>query len=425
MHLRHIVFYVCCLLYFPGLLRAQEMSFDDLARLTIANNKDLQAARETVRQAEGRFTQARLRPNPSLEASTATDAIFSNDGDTNFSVGVTQPFELGGKRPKRMRVAETEVEVRKAEEADAERQLLGRLRLLIADATGAAARLELLQRVDQLNQQTVNVMTVRLRSGDASELDSRLLQAQMNQIRSQRLVAENQLDGILIQIRAIAGLPADGPLVLKQSGRTMQAGTEAAFIERALESRPDLRASRLREQLAEEGIVLAKSQLKPNIDTSIRYGRESVISRLAAPGVSRAFESESFVEFGVSVPLPIFNREQGNIADAVSHRSQARSEREALEQQIRREVQLAYRRYETSRRSMDILQSGVVEENRASLRIVQLAYNLGELRFLDIVNQQRVVVDAETSYVAAETELRSALADLELAAGATLNIKSN
>jgi outer membrane protein TolC len=95
-----------------------------------------------------------------------------------------------------------------------------------------------------------------------------------------------------------------------------------------------------------------------------------------------------------------------------------RAERESLEQQIRREVQLAYRRYETARRSMEILQSGVVEENRASLRIVQLAYNLGELRFLDIVNQQRVVVDAETSYVAAETELQSALADLELAAGA-------
>jgi cobalt-zinc-cadmium efflux system outer membrane protein len=417
MLLRKIILYVLCILYSACLLSAQETSFEDLARLTIANNKDLQASRETVRQAEARFTQARLRPNPSLAASTATDAFFENDGDSTFSVGVTQPFELGGKRPKRMRVAETEINVRKAEEADAERQLLGRLRSLIADATGAAARLDLLQRVDQLNQQTVNVMTVRLRSGDASELDSRLLQAQMNQIRSQRLVAENQLDGILIQIRSIAGLPADAPLVLKRSGVPIQAVTEAAFIEKALESRPDLRAARLREQLAEDGIVLAKSQLKPNIDTTIRYGQESVISRLAAPGVSRAFERESFIEFGVSIPLPIFNREQGNIAEAVSHRGQARAEREALEQQIRREVQLAYRRYATARRSMEILQSGVVEENRASLRIVQLAYNLGELRFLDIVNQQRVVVDAETSYVTAETDLQSALADLELATG--------
>jgi cobalt-zinc-cadmium efflux system outer membrane protein len=418
MLLRKIILCLLCFLYATCLLSAQEMSFDELARLTIANNRDLQAAREAVRQAEARFTQARLRPNPSLEALTATDAMFGNDGDNNFSVGITQPFELGGKRPKRMRLAETEVDVRKAEEADAERQLLGRLRSLIADATGAAARMELLQRVDQLNQQTVKVMTVRLRSGDASELDSRLLQAQTNQIRSQRLVAENQLDGILIQIRSIAGLPVDAPLVLKPAGISMPAGgSESVFIEKALENRPDLRAARLREQLAEEGIVVAKSQLKPNIDTTVRFGRESVISRLAAPGVSRAFDHESFIEFGVSVPLRIFNREQGNIAEAVSHRSQARAEREALEQQIRREVQLAYRRYETSRRSMEILQSGVVEENRASLRIVQLAYNLGELRFLDIVNQQRVVVDAETSYVAAETDLQSALADLALATG--------
>ena len=84
---------------------------------------------------------------------------------------------------------------------------------------------------------------------------------------------------------------------------------------------------------------------------------------------------------------------------------------------IQREVLLAYRRYDTAQRTLEILQTGVTQPNQESLQIVQLAYHLGEMRLLDIVNQQRVVVEAGTSLVDAQIELNSALADLQLAMG--------
>ena len=87
---------------------------------------------------------------------------------------------------------------------------------------------------------------------------------------------------------------------------------------------------------------------------------------------------------------------------------------------IRREVLLAYRRSETAKRTLEILLAGVVQPNQESFQIVQLAYDLGEMRLLDIVNQQRVVVEAETSYVDAQTELSCALAELELAIGVSI-----
>src|SRR5215471_9239974 len=269
MKLRNLCFlcFLCCV----SDCFAQQMSFDELAHQTLANNKDLQAAREALHQAEARLAQARLRPNPSVDVANTTDAIFSNEGDGGFAVTFSQPFELGGKRFKRTKAAETAIEVSKAEIADAQRQLLGRLRSLFADALGASARLDVFQRLDQLNQQTVSVMNVRLRAGDASELDSRLLQAQSNQIRAQRAVAENQLDGLLLQIRSIAGLAVDAPIVLNTPQASPDvAETEQAVIMRALQNRPDLRAARLREQLGEEGIELAKSQVIPNIAGSIR-----------------------------------------------------------------------------------------------------------------------------------------------------------
>ena len=123
------------------------------------------------------------------------------------------------------------------------------------------------------------------------------------------------------------------------------------------------------------------------------------------------------MEFGVSIPLPFFNREQGNIAEAASRQAQARAEREALEVSIRRDVLVAYRRYVTARRTVDVLQTGVIQPNQDTARIVQLAYNLGELRLLDVVTQQRALIEAETSYTEAQVELDSALADLRMAVG--------
>jgi cobalt-zinc-cadmium efflux system outer membrane protein len=394
--------------------------FEELAQTALSRNPALQAARESVRQAEARLTQARLWPNPSVDVSRKTDAVFANEGDRGYSVGLSQSVELGQKRAHRTNVAETSIEVAKADVADAERQLIGRLRLLFSEALGAASRVDLFERLDHASDQTVTVMNVRLRAGDASRLDSQLLQAQVNQVRAERLLAENQLAGFVLQIRTVAGVSAAEPLLLKPRPQAVDGPlTEEALVTRALEGRPDLKAARLREGLADAGITLARSQAVPDVTAFARYGQESLLGPVAMSTQARSFAREKVLEFGVSIPLPIFNREQGTISEAASRRAQARAERENLEATIRRETALAFHRYETAHKSLDILQTGVLEQNQASVHIVQLAYDLGELRFLDIVNQQRVLIEAETTVVNAQTELNAARADLENVVGSS------
>jgi cobalt-zinc-cadmium efflux system outer membrane protein len=396
----------------------QGVPFAELAQTALSRNAALQAARESVRQAEARLTQARLWPNPSVEVSRKTDAVFANEGDRGYSVGLSQSVELGRKRAHRTHVAETSIEVAKADVADAERQLIGRLRLLFAEALGAASRVDLFERLEHASDQTVTVMNVRLRAGDASRLDSQLLQAQVNQVRAERLLAENQLAGLVLQIRTIAGVSDAEPLLLRPRPQVADGPmTEEALVTRALEARPDLKAARLREGLADAGITLARSQAVPDVTAFARYGQESLLGPVAMNTQARSFAREKVLEFGASMPLPIFNRAQGTISEAASRRAQARAERENLEATIRRETALAFHRYETAHKSLDILQTGVLEQNQASVRIVQLAYDLGELRFLDIVNQQRVLIEAETTVVNAQTELNAARADLENVVG--------
>jgi cobalt-zinc-cadmium efflux system outer membrane protein len=406
----------------PVMSDAEGMSFTDLARVALARNKGLEVARESLRQAEARVAQGRLVPNPSIDVSRSTDAVFANEGDTGYSVTLSQPVELGGKRVKRIRVAEASVEVTKAEIADAERQMIARLRKLYVDAIAAAARVELLERVTGLNQQTMGVMNVRLRAGDASQLDAKLLAAETNQIEARRLVAENGLAAAILQIRTVVGVAPGEPLLLRRENPALAGVPDSpeTFLARALDARPDLRVARLREALAEAGIRLARSQAVPDPTAFVRYGNDSIVAQPPGSGQKRAFEREKVLEVGVSIPLALFNRHQGDIAEATSQRSQFRAERESLEQIVRQEVLLAFARYQTAQRTVAVLQTGVVEQNQDSFRIIQLGYNLGEMRLLDVVNQQRLLIDTQTTFVDAQAELSTAVVDLDTASGVVL-----
>jgi outer membrane protein, heavy metal efflux system len=395
------------------------ISFDQLAQTALAQNKGLQAAREQLRQAVGRLKQAALRPNPSLDVSSATDVLFANEGENGFGVTLSQPFELGGKRAKRIQVAEAEVELANAEIADSERQLIGQLRAAYLRAVETAARLNFFESNRGLNQQMAQVMTVRLSSGDASRLESHLLQAENNRLEAQRLSAGSQLMQEMFELRKLAGISPADEFSLEALPTTVSRSreTESDLIEAAFRNRPDLRAARVREALANAGVILARAQVAPTIVGSVRYGRDPNISRFATATQPRAFEKDSVLEFGVSIPLPLWNREQGSIQEAASKVSQATAEREALENTIRMEVTAASRRYESAVRSLELIRGGVVGEAEAGFSITQLAYRLGDAKLTDVIFQQRSLIDAQLAELAAQAELAIAQANLDLALG--------
>lgn len=394
------------------------VTIEELVSLTLSQNKQLEVARTQLRQAEARLTQARLRPNPSLDVEHGSDVFFANEGERGYNVALSQAFELGGKRAKRIQVATAYGEVIKAQIADAERQFATRVRLLFGEAVGAAAQLDQLEQVAKLNQEMVRIMKVRLNSGDAARLDQHLLLATTNQLEAQRLQVESQLAGLLLEIKTLAGMPPEDRLVLKRVLPPQEIGIpQEAAVAMALESRPDLRAARLREALADSEIEMAKVQAVPNITASARYTPErNIIEGLLRPE-ERIVDSSKLFRFGISIPLPLFNRQQGNIAEAVSLRTRARSERLALEQAVRRDVLLAYQRWETARRSLEVYMRTVLPENQQSFQIVQLSYRLGESRLLDVINQQRLFLEAQSNVLTGQKTYHAAWVELESAIG--------
>ena len=151
----------------------------------------------------------------------------------------------------------------------------------------------------------------------------------------------------MVQIKALAGMSAEETLTLRDPGTIPRPPDVSgdAVLGLAIANRADLKAARLQEAMDEAEIAVAKAEATPNITASAGYVKENRAFEAPAPLGQKLLDHENLLSFGFSIPLPLFNRQQGNIAEAVSLQSQARAKREALEQSIRRDALLALEKY--------------------------------------------------------------------------------
>ncbi|MCA1628162.1 MAG: TolC family protein, partial [Acidobacteria bacterium] len=183
----------------------------------------------------------------------------------------------------------------------------------------------------------------------------------------------------------------------------------------ALRTRPDLRFARLNEEVAQAGFRLARAGAAPDVTAFTRYN----ISRSAFDdtpvGVLR--DKDRTLTFGVSVGIPVFNRNQGARDEAQAMIEQARARRQFIESVVRAEVASAYARYEAARSAVTIFEQGVIGRSNDNIRVIRAAYDLGEFRITDLINEQRRFVDAQRDFTEALTEQYRSLADLQAAIG--------
>jgi cobalt-zinc-cadmium efflux system outer membrane protein len=131
-------------------------------------------------------------------------------------------------------------------------------------------------------------------------------------------------------------------------------------------------------------------------------------------------DNDKLISFGVSVGIPIFNRNQGAKSEAAIAVSQARTRREFLEQVVKSEVASAYARYEASRNAAAIFEQGVIARTTENVRAIRAAYELGEFRITDLITEQRRLLDSQREFTESLAEQYRALADLQTAIGAPL-----
>ena len=401
----------------------QGASSDDLVRRALASNGELLAARLDIQRAHARLRQAGLRPNPTVDVEQTTGRFTGAPGESEVSVGLAIPLELGKKRGRRIELARAELEATEAEVADKERRLTAEVRLLYAEALGALRELETTEGLNELDLQTTRFVQIRVNEGETAPIELNLLRVEVDRLRSRRALVEGHLKAALLRLKSLAGVPPIEPLRLREDLATpvLPPPPESlqAAIDIALRSRPDLKLARLSEEVAQAGLNLSRANGTPDVTAFSRYTLRRSSYEDTPVGVRN--ERDRLLTFGVSIGIPVFNRNQGAKAEAAAVISQAKTRREFLEAVVRSEVESAYARYEAARAAVGTFEQGVIARSNDNIRIVRAAYELGQFSITDLINEQRRLVDSQRDFTETLAEQYRALADLQTALGTPVN----
>ncbi len=405
------------------LFDASGFTVESLVTTGFGRRADLLAARQRLAVAEGRLLQAGLRPNPTLDSEYGSPRFLGGEAEQDFSVGVSQVFETGGKRRKRTEVARLELAQVRAEVLGLERGFAADIRASFARSIAYARQLDTLERLIGANEELVRVTAARLKEGDVAPIDLNLVRLETDRLRAQTITTRAELEGELIGLRALVGFEPTEPLrIAPLTERPPRLDLSIAELtDIALRERADLQAARLAEEAGTARVTLARSLSTPNVAASVRYSRSREIFDLPESlGLTAVRDTSNELTFGVSIELPVFNRNQGEIASAVGEREQVVRQREFLEAGIRRDTALAYRRYRAAAESLVLYSTQILPRAEENVRTIRAAYNLGEFSVFDIVNEQRRLIESETGYNEALGNYYAALAELERALGTTL-----
>lgn len=420
------VFFLPALLFPAFLLGAQQApstisTVDDLVRAGIANNKDLAAVRERIAEAKGLTRQAGVRPAPTLGLNGATGKPLGTIGEEQYGAEYSQSFELFGKRGKRIRVAEFSVRSAEADLQQRSTQLAYEIVAAYAEVSAERHKLKLLSDLIGLNQDTLRLTEARVKEGDVAPLEASLLRVEISRAEVSRRSAQGRFTSAELELRRLAGLEAVNPI--PDSDIPAPSPMDLDTLKReALENRADLKVARLEEEQEAAEIDLAKAEAKPDVTLSAGYTRQNsqfdgLFGLNSIGALSPIRDSVDILNFGVSIPLRTSRSGAGNVQAAKARSFGARLRREYLERNIPLEVEAAYQRWRTASDSLQMLQNGVLDPSTSNLSVIREAYQLGQLRLLDVLNEQRRLVDTQLAYIDAQADTARTWAEVERAAG--------
>jgi len=367
-----------------------------------------------------------LRANPKVDASLAKTITGT---DNNISVNGMLPLELGGRRPARIRVAESELEMRRQDIANQERVLAADVRAKFGEALAAILKLGFDEDLIATSQRGYNLVAARVTEGGTAPLEQNMVLVELNRLRSLRETAEGKAQIEMLELRNLIGMMPDEPLRLRGDFNDVIATLSplADATERALSGRPDLKLSKAAESFAEARIELARSEGR--LDASLIAGYQRMDFGYPLSGINDAGQLRSiqgtfhYFTVGVSLDLPVRNKHQGAIEAAVAGAEAAKRRREFLELTVRREVASAYARYNSTARAAEIFRVGVKDQANANLDIVRQTYELGSKTLIDYLGEQRRFIELQNGYIDALLDTYKARVEIERAVASAIAIR--
>ena len=388
------------------------MTMDDVAQYAINNNPELVAQRLEERMARGQLEKASLllKANPTIEGAVSKkERAPGEEGNkfTNYGFKLSQEFEIAGQRGARIDIAEKEISTAVLVIKDKERLLISEVKDSFGKVLALRKKSELAQEVVRLQEELLGLTKVKFQAGEVSGLDVNLAEVELSKAKRELLLVEREYRESLLALKGLMGLNPDMPLSVEGDlpSAIPNLPDKEVLKTVAFSERPDLKTVALEVRKTEAVIGLINKETVPNVTLAGFYGKD---------------EQKNEVGLTITIPLPFFDRKQGERLEGRAKAEQAKIKVDGLKRTIEREIEQAYTALESALEELSIFKKEILNKAAENLNLLNLAFKEGKIGFFEVRLAQKETVDIQFAYLDSQLRMRIALNAIEKVTGGSL-----
>lgn len=372
---------------------------EEVEQIALGNNPTLRQASALVAQAQGAWVQAGLYPNPEI-GYFGTE--IGNEGQGGQQGGyITQTFVRGGKLAWSRTVAAREVDRARWELQTQQFRVLTDVRIQFYETLGMQQTVAVTEELRGIAQQGVRLSRQLEEALQAPRTDVLQSEVDLNSIEMLLETSRQREQAARRELAALLGVPELPPAPLAGTLEDDLLYLEwATACDRLWSANPLLQAAQAR--IAQARAQVQREQVEPIPDVNVQIGSQY------------DFATDDTVHSAqVQLPLPLYDRNQGNVAAASADLRRAINEAERIRLNLDRRLAVVWRRYENARTQSEIYRTGILPRAQETLRLTTQAYEAGQLDFLRVLTARRTYFENRLRYIEALTDLRKASVELE------------
>ena len=407
----HFILSISVLLQSLPAISAQEitLTLDSAVKLAIEQNLALKAKREELGIAEGRLIRANLflQHNPELEGDVSNRRLEKPSEGSNRNVpqgGVTfsQEFEVAGQPQHRREAANRNLEKVKLEISDFERTLRFRVAEIFLKLSNVQEKIRQAELIVALRSRLYEASKTRLALGDIPGVQLTLSEFELNRSKSDLITLQREFEELLSRLRSELVVEQDEKVTVVSSLPRQPFPLSLDELLKAAEKRKDLAAFDQDRKVADAEELLIRAERIPNIKIGAFYEKD---------------DKDNIVGGKISIPLPFFDRKQGERREALARKSIANINYLNLRQSAVIALRAAYEKFRLSERELALYPEETMKRFNDSLDLYQRAYQESAIDLTDAIVFQNQVIEARTKFIDALTNYNLSLAELKFQAG--------
>jgi cobalt-zinc-cadmium efflux system outer membrane protein len=429
-----------------------DIALRDAVAAALQNNPRLAAFAWEIRATEAEIMQAGLRPNPELDieiegirweggpSTTAREGMAlsresgaeSGFSESELTISLSQIIELGGKRTKRIALADSKRDLAQWDYEAVRADVLVEVARAFQAVLFAQERLKLHEELETLATDVAQSIEARVEAGEVSPLEGDRANIALATERVELAQAKRDMESARTRLAATWG--SSHPEFASVAGNATQIAPvpDAEAIAKSIQKNPDLARWTTELAVRRSQTELARAQRIPDPTLSFGYRTEGLADRSVTTigtvenGISFADvepdrSRDDTLVLGLSIPLPIFDRNQGNVAAAEFRESRAAANRQATELTIHTQVHQAREIAAGAFEEATTLEKSVLSVAETTFDKTRKGYELGKFGYIDVLEAQRTLVQARTSHLDALERYHGAMVELDRLTGAQLD----